>query len=295
MKFSRLAYPALALSGVLVSFSCIRDNIPDCPALRVNIVVKDKNYFNVDKVELEDRLATNLPFKEYVPTLYWVLRDVETGTVMDRSNGLIRVEGDATSVQPDICPCVPHGRYVLTVWGGLESEAQLSENMDKITFHPGNAGGADVYMTNDTLVYDAWRNDYTVEMERTKGKLIIEKLDIPEGIAKSEKRVSGIFSTLQAYKFEYSGNTFVEAVTDIVNRKQTVSKTMLAPSVTKDGTELNISFLGDKTIDTRKVNINMRRNELTVLRYVWDTPTQQFKIYVLVNDTWEAVNTMEVE
>ncbi len=39
----------------------------------------------------------------------------------------------------------------------------------------------------------------------------------------------------------------------------------------------------------------MKGNELTVLRYVWDAESGRFKIYVLVNDSWEIVNRMEVE
>lgn len=300
MKLSQYAYLAFALSGAIVTSSCIRDEIPDCPPMKVNIIVKDKNYFNVDKVELEDRLAEDLPFRSYVPTIYWMLRDAETGDMVDGSD-LIHVSGDEKSVTPDICPCIPHGKYVLTVWGGLESTSQLSENMDRLTFHPGNTQGADVYMTNDTLTYDAWHNDFTVELERTKGKLIIEKINLPQAIGRSEKNISGIYADLFHHGFTYGGETTVKSWTDIENRAQTVTKTLLSPSVKKDATKLNIKFYGmgnssdSPFIDTRDVNINMRRNELTVLRYVWDAESDRFKIYILINDSWEMVNRMEVE
>lgn len=39
--------------------SCIRDDIQPCPALQVNIAVNDKNYFNVDKVTLDEKLSEN--------------------------------------------------------------------------------------------------------------------------------------------------------------------------------------------------------------------------------------------
>ncbi len=97
MKLSQFACLAFLLGGSLIASSCLRDDIPDCPPMNVKIVVKDKNYFNVDKVELEDRVAEDLPFKEYVPTLYWVLRDAQTGDVVDGSEGLIRVKGDVSS------------------------------------------------------------------------------------------------------------------------------------------------------------------------------------------------------
>lgn len=36
---------ALAMSFT----SCVRENLDQCPPLRINIEVKDKNYFNVDQ------------------------------------------------------------------------------------------------------------------------------------------------------------------------------------------------------------------------------------------------------
>ena len=44
----------LLISAILFS-SCIKEEIEPCPALQVSIAVKDKNYFNVDKVALEKR------------------------------------------------------------------------------------------------------------------------------------------------------------------------------------------------------------------------------------------------
>ena len=73
---------ALLLLLPLVTVSCIRDELEECPPLSLNIKVKDKNYFNVDMVNLETRKSEDLPFKEYVPTLHYSLTDVETNEVM---------------------------------------------------------------------------------------------------------------------------------------------------------------------------------------------------------------------
>ncbi|MDE7461964.1 MAG: FimB/Mfa2 family fimbrial subunit [Muribaculaceae bacterium] len=297
MKLSQYAYLAFTMAGAVIASSCIRDEIPDCPALQVNIIVKDKNYFNVDKVDHEDRISEDLPFREYVPTLYWVLRDVATGDVVDGSNGVIRVNGDEKSVTPSICPCIPHGKYVLTVWGGLESSEHLTENMDRLSFHPGNTQGADVYMTNDTILYDAWHNNHTVELERTKGKLIVEKVGIPSYIVKTEKNITGIYGDLHHHNFTYGGETSVRSLMDIADHSRTISKTFLSPSVKKDGSNLNIQFLskeGLPDIKSGNVKINMYRNELTWVRYVWDPATGSFKIYVKINDSWELVNNMGI-
>lgn len=291
MKIATTAYFALIVSGLL-SASCVRDEIPDCPPLQVNIVVKDKNYFNVDKVELEERLSEDLPFREYVPTLYWVLRDCATGEIVDRSE-LIRVSGDEALVTPDINRDIPHGRYVLTVWGGLESRDALNDDMTLLRFHHDNTEGHDVYMTNDTLLYDAWHNDYTVELERTKGKLIIEEMDLPESVSESDKTVDGLFGSVNN-EFHYDGVTSVAKRTALASR--TVTKTLLSPSLKENGSVLSLAFSGDETtLRPREVNITMRRNELTVLRYVWVPEKHDFDIYMLVNDNWEHISKMEVD
>ena len=39
----------------------------------------------------------------------------------------------------------------------------------------------------------------------------------------------------------------------------------------------------------------MHRNELTVLRYVWNEEKEDFEVFMLVNDNWEMVHGMEIE
>ena len=90
MKTRNILYMILA---VAVLSSCVRDEIEPCPPLQVNITVKDKNYFNVDKVELEERLPEDLAFREYIPTLHYMLRDAATGEVVEEQ-GVFPVDGD---------------------------------------------------------------------------------------------------------------------------------------------------------------------------------------------------------
>ena len=47
--------------------SCIKEEIKPCPPLQINIAVKDKNYFNINNVELEEYKEENLSFREYIP------------------------------------------------------------------------------------------------------------------------------------------------------------------------------------------------------------------------------------
>ncbi len=279
----------------MVLSSCIRDEIPPCPDLSVRIGVKDKNYFNVRKVEQEKALSEDLAFREYVPTLYYRLCPLGSGEpVAERE--LFEVTGEDKTHSIRFSDQLPHGTYVLTVWGGMKDMSSLDSDRTSLTLHPGGIEGDDVYMTCDTLVYDAWNSDYTVEMERVKGKLVILASNLPDDIAWSDRTVSGLYGTVDS-GFDYSGLTNVTAESEWTSAEDVVMKTLLSPSHA-DGATLKVNFYDapDRTMPAAvpdDVMITMRRNELTVLKYVYEEG--RFSIYILVNDNWEKVHGMVID
>lgn len=277
--------------------SCIRDEIEDCPPLQVNIAVKDKNYFNVDKVDMEERRSEDLAFREYVPTLFYMLRDAKTGEVVEEQ-GVFRVEGEAKTMTVNFCPYLPHGTYVLTVWGGMKDMTSLSEDRTALALHPEHAEGDDIYLVNDTLVYDAYRYDYTVEMERTKGKLIVEAEGLEQGLEHSTMKADHIYERVDS-GFSYSSDTYASMQYDWTGQ-HILTKTVLAPSLKRNGSTLSLQFYDsaqrlNPVLSPKDVRITMHRNELTVLRYVWNEEKADFVVYMLVNDNWEMVHGMEIE
>lgn len=276
--------------------SCIRDEIEDCPPLQVNIAVKDKNYFNVDKVSHEERRSEDLAFREYVPTLFYMLRDAKTGEVMEEQ-GVFSVEGEGKTVPVEFCPCLPHGTYVLTVWGGMKDMTSLSEDRTALALHPEHAEGDDIYLVNDTLVYDAYRYDYTVEMERTKGKLIVEAEGLPQGIGRMTTDVDRLFGKVNS-DFVYSGETHVSNTSAVTADQKVRMSSIMAPSVGSGASLVKVSFtkkdgasdmLLPKPAD---VKINMERNRITMLKYVFNPDADKFTIYIKVNDNWEEIHGM---
>lgn len=278
--------------------SCIRDKVEPCPPLQVNIVVKDKNYFNVDKVQWEERKNENLAFGEYVPTLYYTLRDAITGKVVEEQ-GVFDVVGNGTTFPVTFCDCIPHGKYVLTVWGGLKDNTPLGDNSLTAVLHAENKEGTDVYMTNDTLIYDAWNYNYTVDMERAKGKLIIEVEDLPDYVNYSDKTIGGLYKNLN-FDFKYSEATSVYSQNEWEPSSDIVIKTLLAPSQVEKGSVVHLNFYdwADRTMPAltpRDVEVTMKRNELTVLKYVYVDGKKDFFIYILVNDEWEMLHNMNID
>ena len=289
----------LLLLSLPLLASCIRDELDDCPPLRVEIAVKDKNYFNVDKVDMEERRSDDLAFREYVPTLLYILRDAATGEVVDEQ-GVFPVEGDGKTVPVEFCPCLPHGKYILTVWGALKDMSALSDDHLTLNYHPGHEEGDDVYLVSDTLVYDAYRYNYTVEMERTKGKLIVQAENLPDKYSLIEVDVNNLFGRVNS-NFLNSAQTSVCHKQRINGEADVRTDVMLAPSIKDRGSVLDVNFLkqnpegGDKHLLPEKVSITMYRNEITVLRYVWDKDRNDFIVYMLVNDNWEQVHGMVID
>lgn len=288
----------ILLLSVFLFSSCIRDEIAPCPPLTVNIAVKDKNYFNVDKVALEERKSEELAFKEYVPTLYYQLREAATGTVVEEQ-GVFQVTGDDKTFPVTFCDCIPHGKYVLTVWGGLKDNTPLGDDPLTAILHKDRKEGDDFYMTNDTLVYDAWNYDYTVDMERTEGKLIIQVENLPEDVNYSDKTVSSLYEDLDC-KFSYTNQTMVQTKAEWGQVPEVVTKTVLAPSTKEKSSTVSVNFYDQPertspTLTPKDVNVTMKRNELTVLKYVYDDGKGDFIIYILMNDSWDIIYGMTLE
>lgn len=298
MKKMRIITYILLLLVSIQFASCIRDEVKPCPPLRVNLAVKDKNYFNVDQVALENRRDEQLAFREYVPTLYYVLRDAATGKVVEEQGVLDVTDGGGT-IPLVFCDCIPHGKYILTVWGGLEDHSPLGNEPLSVLLHDGNREGRDIYMTNDTLIYDAWTNDRTVELERVMGKLIVEVEQLRYDVNYSDKTVTGLSQSVNN-EFKYSQTASAYTEHEWEHEPTIVTKTLLAPSQVKDGATVHINFYDhpDRTsprLTPKDVNITMKRNELTVLKYVYDDGEKDFLIYILVNDEWEMLHNMDID
>lgn len=277
--------------------SCVRDDLQPCPALSVQVAVKDKNYFNVRQVAQEPARSEDLAFQEYVPTLYYRLCPLGSDEPVVEQE-LFEVTGDAQEYAIRFGDELPHGTYVLTVWGGLKDMAELDAARASIDLHPGGTEGEDVYMTNDTLVYDAWSYDYTVEMERTKGKLIVMATNLPDDIQWSGQTDKGLYRTVDCSR-DYAGATGVHTAGEWASAEEAIlTKTVLSPSLQTNGTVQQMQFYdaADRLLPAAvpdDVKLTMRRNELTVLKYVYEEG--RFIVFVLVNGDWERIHDMVID
>lgn len=281
--------------------SCIRDEIQSCPPLKVMIAIEDKNYANIDFVERETGLAhridEDMPFRSYIQKLFYVLYNLDTGEVVTIRH-LHDVEGDAEMATAYLPEELPFGRYGLVVWGNILREEGILSGGTNYDLHQGHVEGYDVYMTADELLYDEYHYDYVVSLKRLKGKLLIQAVNFPAEIGWSKKEVSGVTGNVD-YEFHYSEPETVVTYTEWTSRtSEFVSSTFLAPSATSAGSTVDADLYDSSemevpVIQLQTVQADINRNEITVLRYVYDADKGTIGIFVLLDDGWDEIVNLE--
>lgn len=296
----------ILLGGMAMTLltGCIRDELEPCPPLQIQLEVEDKNYINVkaaSRLGLEEIKSEELPFADYVSSLQYRLTDAETGEVI-AWQPLKTVEGEGKTVTVSVPEDIPFGRYVLTAWGNLSENGSESvgDDFNVLALHPDNQQGQDVYLVSDTLDYNESDYTYTLGMKRVKGKLIVSVEDMPVAFRYSEKEISAISRQVDN-RFAYTDSLSFRIPTVWPQSGEIVTKTLLAPSTGQAESLFKVRFyVGDNAeqdnwIAPEDISITIERNKLTVLRYIYDPCCCTFKIYVLVNDNWELLHSMEID
>lgn len=302
----------LPVAVCLLWSSCIRDSIPPCPPLQVTLTVKDKNYFNIDdavKLGLMERKAENLPFRDYVSTLYYIVHDAEGKVVAEQKNTL--VDNDNQTQLITLPESLPYGKYTLTVWGNMKSDEPLGEDATTAEMEAVGAAANDIYLASATFDYRYGNEEHLLAMERTKGDLLIKAEGIPDNIDFSTKDIQDIYNFVDN-GFQYSTLTDIHTELDWQEiRSEIKSETLMCPSPSYEGSTLSVMFIDKSAAGTQgratyhptpepqDVNITMGRNEITILKYVYvdegGSGEGDFEIYLRVNDNWELLHGMELD
>ncbi len=291
----------LAALACAVLSGCVREDIEDCPPLSVKIAIKDKNYSNIADIErqgLDSRVDENQPFRAFIQKLYYSLTNVETNEVVFTQH-LHEVQGDAMEATAYLPEDLPFGKYALTVWGNIDNEEPVREDGRYYTMHTNEVEGYDVYMTNDTLVYDYDRANYTVELERVKGKLLVQGVNLPADVNWSRKEISNL-SLYAGRHGLYAGSGNVVDVTSWDGQPEVITHTVLAPTAEDGNSTVQFNLYDDEAMtkprfETGQIGIDIDRNTIEVVRLDYNGEADKLDVYILVNSHWQHIYDLDID
>jgi len=164
--------------------------------------------------------------------------------------------------------------------------------------HANGKEGSDVYLTNDTIVYDYQNNHFTVDMERVTGKLLVQVVDLPATSRYMDERIDRIYERVN-HLFNYLNPISVAKMATWESAEEIVVSSILAPSTGSAQSVLHLGFYNALTrsvpdFTPKDVNITLKRNELTTLKYAYSEERNDFFIYILMGDTWEMIYDLNI-
>lgn len=285
----------LILAAALGLTACIRDEIPPCPAMAVKVAVQDKNYFNAGEVKEVAPVAEDLPFREYVGTVYYRVSDPADGSTVEEK-GPIAVTTDEGEFTLPLCPCIPHGTYDITVWGGLQTCERLAEGAAKLHMHKDGKEGEDVYVAHGTVKYDAYSGVQVLLLERVKGLLLVLAEGLPAGQTDMEARIDGLSAEVSR-ELEYGQSCGCTFLRQWQEGTAGMARVILAPTPegAKSRAEVTFRNAAGGTYRPAGVDLAMKRNTITVIKYHYDPTGGGFSIYLLVDGTWQLYHDMIVD
>lgn len=269
--------------------SCIKDGDGDCPVVShtVNLVIKDKNYFNVNSFPEVKPVDEQLPFRSFSSNIYYLLINTDTGEIT-REAALTDVTDNNSRYTINLDD-IPEGNYELAVWGNLTTDTPAG------TLHPNGVEHTDIYVADALLKIGPTSDSETLYMQRTKGKLLVLCTNFPEGFTRLQANVKHISQTSDAH-LVYGGDAEV-------NKDQplgSVNEMLLAPTPAGTSTLLNLTFYAPEARSATlpliipETKITMNRNELTAIRVDYNNLNQTWDVSIYADGKWTLIHHLDI-
>lgn len=284
-RYIRYIY-LVALS--ILNNSCVFDDNPDCPVLEyaAEISVKDINYDNIKKFSHVEVKNKDMPFHSFARTIYYVLSDM-SGTHV-RESAIQSVSGESRTYHISFGD-IPEGEYILTVWGNLTEEYPSG------TLHPAGKEYTDIYTGSRRVCFDAKHRMTELELERTKGLLLLSCSGFPDDVSWIKMSVSGAYGLVDA-DFNYTGSVDVEKTMPY----RPITTTLLAPSA-KGPSVLRLSFHTDNPSTSEPflklpdINLSVNRNKISSVAIDYCEEVGMYEIRMFINDQWVIIHRLHIK
>ena len=128
--------------------------------------------------------------------------------------------------------------------------------------------------------------------------LMVIMENLPDSVYVVDKRISGLYGQVDRH-FNYSGSASV-STRNTWDTVRIVEWDAVSPSVSDNGAEIDIRLRVagahvPKVSDPPSVEVALKRNELSVLRYDYDTEKDRYEIYLLSDGEWASIHRMGVD
>lgn len=284
----RIVYFLHAIGMLFLFSSCIKENMDDCVITHtVKVYVKDKNYSNIESVFQLVKKDEKLPYRAFVGTVYYQLRDIKTGQIVEEK--LDNSLSDSDQFYTINFNNIPQGDYNLTVWGNIQSETTtgiLHNNGNELT---------DMYVANKNISFTSETFSDLLMLERAKGDLLLLCSNFPSGITQVEQKITSLYDAVDP-SLKYAGNTTVLKTGSI----KPLIETVLAPSVAGGSSKLHLRFFSATTGDASKelvvpeIPLAMKRNQITAVEVNYNKITGVLEIWTYINDEWTMIHQLDI-
>lgn len=273
----KIVYSFFMAFVLIFASSCTKDDSFCLSQYSVEVSVKDVNYSNIANFPQLTPVSEGLPLRSYIGTIYYTLRNISTGAVVDEAP-VKEVTGDNTSYTLKFNK-MPKGKYELTVWGNLTPDVPAG------TLHPNGNEHTDIFMATDTLDFGSSQRKSAIGLERTKGKLLIISANFPSEAGRIDEALSSVSQFVDPY-FAYTGNGEVAKSQPFQN----IAGTFLAPSVGNEKSKLKLSYYSkDATplllLTLPEIELAVRKNEISVVAVDY----QKAEIWLFINGDWSSI------
>ena len=286
----RIVYFLHAIGMLFLFSSCIKEDMDDCVITHtVKVYVKDKNYSNIESVFQLVKKDENLPYRAFIGTIYYQLRDIKTGKIVEEK--LDNALSDGDQFYTIKFNNIPQGDYNLTVWGNIQSETAKTTGM----LHNNGNELTDTYVANKNISFTSETFSDLLMLERAKGDLLLLCSNFPSGITQVEQKVTSLYDTVDPY-LKYTGNTTVFKTGPV----KPLIETMLAPSVTGGSSKLHLRFFSNTATDASKelvvpeILLVMKRNYITAIEANYNKITGALEIWTYINEEWTMVHQLDI-
>lgn len=266
--------------------SCVAEDLPECVSgLFVSVHIKDKNYFNIDQLQPSGKVDENQPFAIFIRSLYYELKSFPAGEIVRQAVITTLDTNDSAYSFP--IGGIPQGEYELTLWGNLPPGGTAGE------LHPGQREYADLYLAGSRFTLSGTPLALSLELERTKGKLLLFCSRFPSSIGRLEEEISSVYPYAEA-PLSYSGRTAVKKEAPF-----SVEHTfLLAPSVDGQPSLLNLRFYPQASLQAvltiPPTAVTIRRNELTVVRVDYHQAADYWEVWCFLDGKWTKIHHLEI-